>query len=576
MKYQFENTMARDGHPVLTVIDKEKRIRLNSAYRPVEEAKKWASQYDTKHFGMLILMFGLGNGSFLNALTEQCAPDTRILVYEPCAELFLLEEEFLPETVKKQMESGRIILVTPEGEVTLFQALSENVTWEGKKLSVLHPQYDRLYPEEYAQFQKELLDAQKRAEAQKNTANAFGRKILKNQLYLLGELRRLYFLPELCLNRKRPVVIAASGPSLAESIGALTECRPDFWLMAVDSSVPFLLNRGLTPDFIVTIDPNKYAKHLEKEQAKKIPLFCRMDSNERIVKTHQGPLIVIGSSSFAAGIFEHAGQCPKWIEDTGGSVSTAAYAVCETLGFEKIILVGQDLCYRMQDQQTIAATHANGKISPDEKKQGFDRGYVEGNEEEKVLTRQDWYRYLKWFENKLSHTPAEVINATIGGAKIHGARRMSLKEALKDTGELEKQPSPVLTHTLLSENEYQAVEALVHSFPEQLGQLREATRTVLILSHTLAERAKKRILGQSPEDSKGMKQVAALNQWMEQQPLYPAVELLLLREEDSMDEFGADEMEELRITYEQVEKIYQKLETAYEKLEELLNENTAR
>lgn len=604
MNYQFENTTARDGNPVLLVSDGDKTIRLNSAYRPLEEAKKWASQYDTKHLGMLILVFGLGNGIFLNALLEQCEDDTKVIIYEPCPELPALEFPVFPESIRQGIANGRLDLVTPESEMSFFQILNERMTWEGKKLSVVHPHYDSLYPEAYRKFQTEISDAKKRVEAQKNTANAFGKKILKNQCYLLNRMRELYFLSDFSQkNWSKPVVIAASGPSLADSIGDLKENREAYLLMAVDSSVNYLLNRDILPDFIVTIDPNKYPKHLEKEQAKKIPLFCRMDSNLNILKDHEAPLIVIGSSSFAAGILKIAGHSMEWLEDTGGSVSTAAYAICEAMGFDTIILVGQDLCYRMRDGKTIEATHANGKISPDEKKQGFDRGYIEGNREPKVLTRQDWYRYLKWFEDKIKLSRAKVINATVGGAKIPGARYLSFKDAIvecntlaggnvvteKDaltedaktvcdtpiTGEGNRQMQNGIdfTHGTLSESDYQKMEAILTSFPNQLEEMKQKTQSVIEISRILSEKARKRVLGQAPEDQKQMQKISAINQWMEAQLLYEAVDLLIPRDaSDEINEIGKDSMDDLRITYEQVEKIYRKIEAALGELGELMSE----
>lgn len=50
-----------------------------------------------------------------------------------------------------------------------------------------------------------------------------------------------------------------------------------------------------------------------------------------------------------------------------------------------------------------------------------------------TLTTADFKHYLEWFEDKieeLKDTDKEVIDATEGGAKIHGASLMTLKEAV--------------------------------------------------------------------------------------------------------------------------------------------------
>ena len=44
-EYKVESFMARDSNHALVVEKGEEKYRLNSAYRPLEEAKKWAEQY---------------------------------------------------------------------------------------------------------------------------------------------------------------------------------------------------------------------------------------------------------------------------------------------------------------------------------------------------------------------------------------------------------------------------------------------------------------------------------------------------------------------------------------------------
>ncbi|HET6452022.1 MAG TPA: 6-hydroxymethylpterin diphosphokinase MptE-like protein [Spirochaetia bacterium] len=59
----------------------------------------------------------------------------------------------------------------------------------------------------------------------------------------------------------RAVVIAASGPSLEDSIGLLRELRNRFDLWALPSACPALAGSGLEPDLVVLTDPGFYAMH---------------------------------------------------------------------------------------------------------------------------------------------------------------------------------------------------------------------------------------------------------------------------------------------------------------------------
>jgi hypothetical protein len=90
-------------------------------------------------------------------------------------------------------------------------------------------------------------------------------------------------------------------------------------------------------------------------------------------------------------------------------------------------MVGQDLALtgnrRYSDVETDACQEALDK--------GYDLYDVEGYHGDTVKTRDDYLAYLKWFEGIISANPSlRVINATEGGAMIHGATNMTLREAL--------------------------------------------------------------------------------------------------------------------------------------------------
>ncbi len=92
------------------------------------------------------------------------------------------------------------------------------------------------------------------------TASAFGARWIANALanrlsipsYCpLGALRRLA--------AGRPIVIAASGPSLLLATALLRENREGAWILALASSVPALLAADIVPDLVVTTDPGFWA-----------------------------------------------------------------------------------------------------------------------------------------------------------------------------------------------------------------------------------------------------------------------------------------------------------------------------
>lgn len=442
---QVSAASARDGSTILYYEAEGKNWRLNSAYRPAAEAEKWAGQFEYSGIERRFLLFGLGNGSFLRSMLQKCSPDAKIYVYEPSLTIFFGAMEACD--LKEIFEDERVCIGVGEAFGTsVYSWLDQYVTRENDKqlLLCIHPIYEQIFPEMLTKYKQERKALTDRLIAASNTKRAYGKSVVRNTLYNLHRFskdERAFLLTdyrsermENALREGVPVVIVSTGPSLSRSIEGLRKLseQKKVLIFAVDSSLRYLLHRGIHPDYVVTIDPVKWPKHFSMEESHNIPMFLRFDSNDKIVEQQTGDLVYFGGVQYPGDLFASLGadvnQC--FAEDTGGSVATAAFTVCLMLGFEKIVLVGQDLCYDGQ------YTHAGNVVSVDEKKQGFGKVWIPGNMQEQVLTRQDWLRYLRWFEQKIREYPKlEVWNATEGGARIAGTKRITLTDLYE---ELEK------------------------------------------------------------------------------------------------------------------------------------------
>ena len=62
-----------------------------------------------------------------------------------------------------------------------------------------------------------------------------------------------------------PVAICASGPSLSESIDWLKENQNKVVLIACGSSLPVLIDNGITPDFQLVIERDKYMFEVHRQ-----------------------------------------------------------------------------------------------------------------------------------------------------------------------------------------------------------------------------------------------------------------------------------------------------------------------
>ncbi len=126
--------------------------------------------------------------------------------------------------------------------------------------------------------------------------------------------------------------------------------------------------------------------------------------------------------SFNQSLFPLSGIDPQnYGYEMGGSITTALLGMVRSAGFKTIILMGQDLAY---DENGFS--HTGGEREERENDQ-----WLEGIYGGKVRVRSDWVLFLKSFEKEIrEHPEMTVIDATEGGALIHGSAVMTMREAI--------------------------------------------------------------------------------------------------------------------------------------------------
>lgn len=420
----IQNAVAKDGELYLTIQKEAKEYRLNSSYNPRHEARKWVGQYSFNNMNTVIAMFGIGTGTFAREIMKNRGTGDLFFLYEPCPELFfyVLNHYDITDIIN----DNRLIL-TIEGmnEFEFHNQLQNavNITNIATQMRCIHSYYDKIFPESCIKFWKELKDNLVNARTNINTGIVFGQRFIKNSLF-----NTKYIKDSICLMDLKehfqtdvPAIIVAAGPSLQRNIEQLKRAKGKAYLFVVDRILDYVLDEGLEPDFIVTIDPIKPIEYFTKRTDVKIPLLCELVANWEVLDCHKGRKIVFSCNPYFTKMYERLGKTPPKLM-TGASVATAAFAACVELGFKRIVLVGQDLAYDGE------LTHAGGVA---EKIDSPGNAMVEGIGNEQVRTRRDWYAFLIWFKDMITICKeVEVIDAKDRGAKIQGATVMSLKEVI--------------------------------------------------------------------------------------------------------------------------------------------------
>ncbi|MGK0469234.1 motility associated factor glycosyltransferase family protein, partial [Clostridium sp.] len=188
-----------------------------------------------------------------------------------------------------------------------------------------------------------------------------------------------------------------------------------------------LLDQGITPDFVCSVDPGEASYTVIKEALQcKVPLVFSEVSNYKIVKEYSGRKIFYKDNDFEDITEELLGIEVDTLKQ-GGSVAHVCVSIAEYLGCNKIIFIGQDLAYTNNKYHAESAKHnEQNVISEDDKYL-----YVDDIYGEKVPTTMILDFYRKNMELMIAaNENITFINSTEGGANIKGTLVMPLMESI--------------------------------------------------------------------------------------------------------------------------------------------------
>ena len=422
----IEEVDSRDGHKSLCINKDGKNIRLNSLYRPIQEADKWIEQFNFNNINVSVVMFGMGNGIFVRKIIERLKEDSVLFISEPSIDIFIynLKNQDISDIIS---DSRILIFIGGINECELFESMRKRVHWSMLPTQIVcnHPVYDKLYIEQYRDF---LIDIRKMNDLESTNRNT---EAYMAHETILNVLRNMHFIKESNyirdfledIPRDIPAIIVSAGPSLDKNIDELKRAEGKAFILATDTSIKYLLAHDIKFDAAITIDPKKSPKHMEDSRCADVPVFCALECRNEILEKNTGRKIWFSGTYFMKNLYsKYHKYFPE--QNVGGSVATSAFNVCDFLGFKTIVFIGQDLAYSGEK------THAGGV----KKRVQFEESnieYVEGINGEKVRSRYDWIIYRDWFEENIKNLEdVEVIDATEGGALIKGTKIMRLSEVI--------------------------------------------------------------------------------------------------------------------------------------------------
>lgn len=564
---EIYTTDTKDGKKALIIRKDNKEYCLNSTYYPEREARQWVDQYEIKNMNTVILMFGLGNGIFSREIIKKKKESDSLVIYEPSIEIFyyILQNYDITDVLE-----NAIIIVEELNETELNTTLRGllDVKNISSQIWCIHPKYNEVFKINLHKFMKNIKDINNHAVMVINTEKNFASRYITNILYNLRYLKNSNLSTDYIelLNTEVPAIVVAAGPSLKSNIEDLKRAKGKSYIFVVDRILDYILDQGIEPDFIVTVDPIKPVEYFTNRTDVSIPLLCKFDSNWEVLERHKGRKVISSSDYYIAKMYSELDQSPVSI-DTGNSVATVAFSTCMMLGFKKIILVGQDLAYDGE------LTHAGGIA---EKTSTGEEIYVEGVDGKQVKCRWDWYTFLRWFQNKIAeNSELEVIDAKEKGAKIKGTINMSLNDAVNKycTTPVDTQLLNTLEYTFNSLQIEEAKTYLEKQFNELDVLKRKLENAIDICNKQIKEYGRKNLSNMARKNDK---KLLSINKYIKDSSIYLLLDYYTSAKSTShltkMYKFTDNEKSDIITTYESSKDIYKATIEAIDFVKPLMKE----
>jgi hypothetical protein len=404
---------AKNGEPTLKVGD----LYLESKFNPRKSALRYIQSIKTnKRF---FIFMGCGLGYHINALMREggCGILIERSVDIFKAALFVLDADVL----------GRLTLLIGLGK--------DEVGGRIKDLSfsdaviVRHAQEIRNHRGYFREIEGVVIERRNEKFASEFTQLESQKLWVRNILHNLSSPREKYYLGKELLGKfSGPVMLVASGPFFECIIEEIKQYAGRIPIFSLLPSVPYLLNHGVEPDFIITTDAG-FGNRYRMIPTCPVPLITTYSVDPSIVKHWSGNVYLFSHclplEEVLHSVTDYSISIPMQ-----GSSSLVMILLARAMGFSKIFLGGYDFAYRgIKDHQRGAGFDSlsieyMSRINTWQTqifRMLHGQKYIRAHDQEgcEVYTSHKLLLYKNWLEAELLDIDLVRLN---NGVKINGIR----------------------------------------------------------------------------------------------------------------------------------------------------------
>ena len=390
---------------------------LHSQYNPQEEARRIlvSEFFQTAEAQNRCIFAGLGLGYLASQYIERF-PAAETVIIEADSNVFICCLAARPlDSLFRHNRLSILIGVQPEEAVSFLASTGWN-----NKILFKAPVFTEAYKQWYQTFFA-LLERNK----MKNSINAktlgrFGTLWLKNtvkNLHLLCTTAKIS-----CFKDAFPdtaAVVLAGGPSLTAHLELIKISSKDFLIIAVDTALRACLQTGVTPDFVLSFDPQYWNYlHTAGLDTSKSILISEAAVFPAVLRQRYRAVFLSNSSVPFARYLEGKDEACDEVCTlaAGGSVATTAWDFARYTGAKPVIMAGLDLSYPHNQTHFAGSTFEEASYTRSTRFASAEQAnfnslysafpslhqdYAGGT----VLTDRRMLLYAWWFESTLTKYP---------------------------------------------------------------------------------------------------------------------------------------------------------------------------
>lgn len=432
---QFRVEATKSGVPTLSVEKDGKNLYLHSKYDPRREAQALTAQFKEVEKETTVVFYGTGLGYQINDFLRKY-PTVNYYIYEPIPALLkaYLAHQSLQDLPVKKLQG--IIFGDHEEETQRFlQGLIDKN--RGELLLVELPMHKQVFAAEYGKFLDLFQKTIRGKRIELHTNYAFQKRWIINSI---KNFKEVLATPNIVTGAKgrfknKPALLVAAGPSLNEEIENLRYIKEKglAYIFSVGSAINTLIHYQVYPHAACTYDPSErnqivFAK-LKKEEIKEIPLVFGSSVGYETLENYPGQKyhMITSQDRVASYFLKTKGEDRLDLVSDAPTIAVVTLQLLHTIGFNPIILVGQNLAYRGQDRHSAGIDYSS-TVTDKQRENGIWVKDVYGRD---VLTNQGFNMMRKQLELYIKNfADCQVINTTKDGAEIEGSVFLELDKVI--------------------------------------------------------------------------------------------------------------------------------------------------